>query len=169
MLARIALPAAAVTAFVLFAAACSSGDGSTTAPDGDLPRVTEAETDAAGDLTREAEAGGITVEATWLTAEARDAVEADLTAYPQDDFVVLELSLDTHSGDLNSIDLAAEASLNQGEATVAPEAWVSTSDDAHHRSGLLVFPRKAGDGPVSLSLVIEEEEVALTWETAPST
>jgi hypothetical protein len=96
-------------------------------------------------------------------------MEADLAAYPQDDFVVLELSLNTHSGDLNSIDLAAEASLNQGGSTIAPETWVSTSDDAHHRAGLLVFPRQLESGPVSLSLVIEGQEVALTWEATPTT
>ncbi len=42
-------------------------------------------------------------------------------------------------------------------------------DNAHHRSGLLVFARHVESGPVTFSLVIEDQEVALLWETAPTT
>ncbi len=140
---------------VVLVAACSSGSGG--------------ETDAVGDLTRVSEVGGITVEAAWFTAKDRNREDSDLADYPQDDFVVLELRLDTHAGDLNSMDMVADASLNQGGATVAPEAWVSKSDDSHHRSGLLVFRRQLESGPVSLLLVIEDQEVALLWEETPAT
>ena len=148
MLRRLAFAAAVGVAAVL-AMACSSGGE---------------------DLTRSAEAGGVTVEATWLTEATVGAVDADLTAYPPDEYVIIELKLDTHSGDLNEIDLEREAALKQGGTMLEPEAWLSLGDDSHHREGVLVFPLNGESGPADLTLSLsDDEEVALVWESPPAT
>ena len=48
-----------------------------------------------------------------------------------------------------------------------PEAWISLSDDSHHRGGVLVFKRTEADGPVELTLDLGDEEVSLRWESPP--
>ncbi len=161
MLRRLAFAAAVGVAAVL-ALACSSG--------GDGRPAGSASPDAAGeDLTRSAEAGGVTVEATWLTVATLGAVDADLTAYPPDKYVIIELKLDTHSGDLNAIDLQREAALKQDGMTLEPETWLSLSDDSHHREGVLVFPRSFKEGEVELTVPLKDEDVGLLWEAAPTT
>ena len=145
-----------LTLAVSVALACSSGGGGTgegASSDDDRTRVTETD--------------GITVEARWLTEAELADVDVDLKPYSPDAFALLELTLDTHSGDLKEIDLPSAATLRQGPAGEAAEAWVSESDDAHHRSGVLVFPRPSENGPVELALSIAGNAVALLWETPP--
>jgi len=123
----------------------------------------------AADLTRSAEAGGITVDGTWLVAEGVGEVDADLSAYPLDRFVLIEIGFTTHSGDLNKVDMEEATTLSEGGADVRPEAWISLSDDSHHRGGVLVFQRTEADGPVELTVDMgDDEEVALTWESPPT-
>ena len=160
MLRRLAFAAAVGVAAVL-ALACSSG--------GDGRPAGTASPDAGEDLTRSEEAGGVTVEATWLTKATAGEVDADLSAYPSDEYVLIELKLDTHSGDLNEIDLERKAALKEDGATLEPETWLSLSDDSHHREGIIVFPRSLGDGPVEFTVPIEDEDVGLLWEAAPAT
>ena len=142
----------------LIALACSSGaePGADTEPS------------RGEDLTRTSEADGVTVAARWLTEAAVQDQDADLSQYPLNAFVLFALELDTHSGDLNEIDLQDGAMLRQGQAEEPPEAWMSESDDSHHREGVLVFPRQLEAGPVQLVLQIGEEEVVLLWEAAPA-
>ena len=154
MLSRAA--AALVLGLTLVALACSSGGE---------PRAAGTPSQ---DSTQTSEAGGITVEARWLTEAELTDLDADLSQYPLDAFVLLELKLDAHSGDLNEIDLQDGAMLRQGQAEEPPEAWMSESDDSHHREGVLVFPKSLGTGPVQLVLQIGEEEVVLLWEAAPA-
>ena len=160
MLRRLAFAAAVGVAAVL-ALACSSG--------GDGRPAGTASPDAGEDLTRSEEAGGVTVEATWLTEATVGAVDADLTAYPPGKYVLIELKLDTHSGDLNEIDLQREAALKQDGMILEPETWLSLSDDSHHREGVLVFPRSFKEGEVELTVPIKDEDVGLLWEAAPTT
>ena len=163
MLKQLALASALGAA--LLAAACSSGGGgepsATGEPDG------EGQPGAGEELTRVSEAGGVTVEATWLMEGDLSGVDADLTRYPLDEFVVVEISLDAHSGDLNEIEMERAATLRQGASELPPEVWVSVSDDSHHRAGVLVFPRRLEEGPVELFLTVGDEDVALLWEAAP--
>ena len=159
MLRRLALVAAVGVAAVLALACSSGGDGGTadsTAPDSE-------------DLTRGAEAGGVTVEATWLTEATAEDVDADLAAYPPDRYALIEVKLDTHSGDLNDIELQDEAVLKQDGTTLEPETWLSLSDDSHHREGILVFAGTIQQGEVTLTVPIEDEDVGLLWEAAPAT
>ncbi|HEU4759101.1 MAG TPA: hypothetical protein VFT91_03870, partial [Dehalococcoidia bacterium] len=100
-------------AVALAGAACSSGGGSSTETGGGPT--------AAASVTQSVEVGGVTVEATWLTAESVAEVDADLSAYPPDGFVLLDVKLDTHSGDLMSVDLEREAALRQDGSEARPE------------------------------------------------
>ena len=139
------------------AVACGGGGGG----------VDRATPTAGADLTRTAEAGGITVEGTWLAAEGVGEVDADLSAYPLDQFVLVEIAFTTHSGDLNKVDMEQEATLREGGADIRPEAWLSLSDDSHHRAGVLVFKRAQAEGPAELTVALGDEEVALRWESPP--
>jgi len=123
---------------------------------------------AGEDLTRSVEAGGITVEGTWLVADSLGEVDADLSAYPLDKFVLVEIAFTTHSGDLNKVDMEQAATLGEGGADIRPEAWIGLSDDSHHRAGVLVFERTEAGGPVELTVDLGDEEVALVWEVIPT-
>jgi len=137
----------------LLAVACSGGDGGQTDDEG---------------LTQTADADGVTVEGTWLTAGSLGSVDADLTSYPLDEFVLVEVQFTTHSGDLNEIDMERASGLKQGDEAAAPVAWVSLSDDSHHREGILVFQRAGREGPAELTLDLGNDEVALLWEAVPA-
>ena len=143
----------AVTA--LAAAACSSGGGSTSRSPRDQ------------DTTRTASADGIDVQASWLTQQAASQ-DFDVTDYPADRFVFLEVKLDTHSGDLKSIELPGSAELRQGDKQFKPAAWVVGNDEAHHREGLLVVAREFGQGPLDLVLDLGSDSVSLEWEIVPA-
>ena len=147
-----------LAAFALIALACSSGGESTTGDDSD-------NTTQAG-LSQTASAGGIDVKATW---QAPDAVSdgVDLKEYPANSFLFLEVSLDTHSGDLMSIDFPDAAEFRQGNARFEATDWVSVNDDAHHRKGLLVVAREFEEGPVELALQLGDDSLSLTWDSIP--
>lgn len=124
-----------------------------------------APSDSIDEFTRTASAGSIEVEATWiLSADERDE---DLAAYPLDRFLLLEVKLDTHSGDLGSIDMVEASALKTGASSQEPEAWVASSDDAHHRAGVLVFERKPSAGPVTLVIDLDDGAAELAWDRAP--
>ena len=146
----------------LAAAACSSGG------DGDGEDAAENTDTAPGaELTQTAEAGGITVDATWLTAENAGEVDADLGAYPGDRFIAIGIAFTTHSGDLGEIDMEEAASLQVGENQATPEAWVTVSDDSHHREGVLVFARSVEEGPAHLFVEVGEDSLTFVWESVP--
>jgi len=147
--------ALALSLVLALAAACGGGDDRATPT-------------AGADLTRSAEAGGITVEGTWLVAEGVGEVDADLSAYPLEGFVLVKIAFTTHSGDLNKVDMEQAATLNGDGADMRPEAWIGLSDDSHHRAGVLAFDRTETDGPVELTVDLGDEKVALVWEVIPT-
>jgi len=151
----------ALAVAVALVVACGGGGGD----GGDADRATPT---AGADLTRTAEAGGITVDGTWLVAEGLGEVDADLSAYPLNRFVLIEIAFTTHSGDLNKVDMEQAATLSEGGADIRPEAWISLSDDSHHRGGVLVFKRTEADGPAELTVDLADSEVALVWEVIPT-
>lgn len=154
MLKWLVLVGTGVATLLTLSVACSSGDDATIGTGEGLSRVSEA--------------GGVTVEATWLTSGDPGSVDADLGLYSPDEFALIELKLTAHSGDLNEIDMVTEASLSQDGGSMLPEAWVSTSDNSHHRAGILVFPAPIENGPVSLAVDLGDETVSLRWEAAPA-
>lgn len=147
-----------LAALVLIASACSSGS---------QPSTGDAENGSSeGDLSQSASAGGIDVKATWQASGA--ASDVDLTQYPDDRFLFLEVKLDTHSGDLMSIDLPAAVEFRQGDKRFEPSGWIAAKDDAHHREGLLVVPREFAEGSVKLVLQLGDDSLSLEWGSAPS-
>ena len=142
---------------LLIASACSSGS---------QPSTGDAENGSSeGDLSQSASAGGIDVKATWQASDA--ASDVDLTQYPADRFLFLEVKLDTHSGDLMSIDFPAAAEFRQGDKRFGPTGWIAAKDDAHHREGLLVVPREFAEGSVELVLQLGDDSLSLEWGSAP--
>ncbi len=117
----------------LVLAACSA-TGST------LP-VVESTTPQPDGVTQTSEAGEVTVTATWL-AERRAPV--------------FSVVLNTHSVDLDAIDLIALATLKVDDNEVRPIAW-NAAAGGHHREGELTFPTTTADG----SAVIGPETQAI--------
>lgn len=145
--------AIALVLAVLVSLACSSGGGGPGA------------SPAATGYARTASAGGVDVKAAWLSADS--LAQDDLGAYPPQDYVFLELKLDTHSGDLSSINLVGSAGLDTARGVLRPEAWVPREDGSHHRDGVLVFRRPDIAGAVTLSLKLESGAVELAWDGLP--
>ncbi len=120
-------------ALILLLAACQTRAG--TAPEaGSAATPTQSVTSAAGvarpikSTVRDGGAGGVTVEATWLGQQA-------------DGTVAVELTLDTHSVDLSSFDVAANVALrDEGGSELAASDWQDERRNSHHRSGVVRFP-----------------------------
>lgn len=131
---RLAL--AATLALLLAGAACA-------APQPPAPRQDQPTASARALTVADGGQGGVTVEATWVTAGhlAARLGRAPVADYPLDRYVLVHLTLDTHSVDLAGYDLRVLASLKgQGLNAVAAVAWVSIEESGHHRDGLLAFP-----------------------------
>ncbi len=164
---RLAYVVAAAGIALLTAACVSGGEGDSGGGDGEP--VGGADISDELEITRVGETGGVTVHATWLRTEDLTAVDADLSEYPLDRFVLVDIQFTTHSGDLSQIDMTQAAALRQSEADLQPADWISLSDDSHHRAGILVFPRGLELGPVELTIEIGDEQLALHWESVPPT
>jgi hypothetical protein len=122
------------------------------------------------EATQVNEASAIAIEATWVTAEHLAEMGADsLATYPLEEYVLVHLAFTTHSGDLSQYDLAQLSSLRINGAEAPVEAWVSLSDDAHHREGVLVFARPTASGLAELVLrdIGGEPQRVFRWETVP--
>lgn len=89
--------------------------------------------------------------------------------------IAFKVAMDTHSVDLDRIDLGKVAVLRNDQGReVKPEAWDAPAG-GHHREGTLLFPSKDGSGsPMvgvgvkALELVIRDvagvKERVLRWE-----
>ncbi len=97
----------------------------TQAPVGPPPSATASDTGV-----QVSEAGQVTVAVSWAgpAAGARFGV-----------------AIDTHSVDLDSIDLTRQAVLRTTAGELAPTSWAAPKA-GHHRSGELVFPQVLLDG-----------------------
>lgn len=80
--------------------------------------------------TRTDATGGVTVTATWM--EPRDRL-------------TFRVQLDTHAGNLDRIDLARLATLDDGTTTLKPISWTAPAG-SHHRVGTLRFATRAANG-----------------------
>jgi hypothetical protein len=80
--------------------------------------------------TQRIDGGNVTVAVTW----------EGVTAGP-----VFDVVLDTHSVDLDGIDLSSSAVLRVDGAEVQPLSW-DAPKGGHHRSGTLTFPATTADG-----------------------
>ena len=124
--------------------------------------------------------GGVTVQATYLTEQYLRAKgrEEEISRYQLDRYIAFNISMDTHSGDLRKNDLKRDVVLrNDKGITVSALSWEPLSDDAHHLSGVMKFPKQGSDGkPIIgddtryLELVVYNiagvKERVLRWELA---
>lgn len=111
--------------------------------------------ESAGATTRTSEGGQVTVVVDW--------------AGP-DDQAVFDISLDTHSVDLDALDLSDAVLRNDRGATLAAQPWAAPKG-GHHREGALAFegnatPFFAGTAWIELVLsgVGDLPERTLRWE-----
>ncbi|QIN84442.1 hypothetical protein GBA63_18675 [Rubrobacter tropicus] len=122
--------ALAVTGLLIALALEFSGCGATKSPDDSF---SEAGNGVAkqGAATRTNESGEVTIKVVW---EGRDAGPT------------FDVTMDTHSVDLDGYDLRKLAVLrNDGGQEVRARAWAAPKG-GHHREGKLSFPEKASDG-----------------------
>ena len=86
--------------------------------------------DVASGMTQRVEGGNVTVAATWQ----------GLAGGP-----VFDVVLDTHSVDLDAIDLQQLAVLRVDGVEIQPVSWEAPKG-GHHREGTLAFPETYADG-----------------------
>src|SRR5574341_1227621 len=85
--------------------------------------------------------GGVEIEVTYATPEYVGSVNTDAAKYEPDSYAVFLVAMNTHSVDLSGYDLVKISQLRAGGETHAALRWISTSDDSHHRAGVLLFPQ----------------------------
>jgi hypothetical protein len=85
---------------------------------------------------RDAGEGAVEIEVTLVIPGSREAAK-----YGADTQTVFPVSMNTHSIDLSSYDLTTVSELLVAGRMYTPTRWVSTSDNSHHRSGALIFPK----------------------------
>ena len=101
---------------------------------GTIATTSSAATPAAATTTSEStqvnEGGAVTVTATWVGAASGP---------------IFTIAMNTHSVDLDAIDLTALATLNADGIHVRPTSWGAPAG-GHHREGALSFPTTTDDG-----------------------
>ena len=120
----------ALVGLIVALAVVLSGCGSAE-PGGDAGKRAERDAAKPSAMTQTSEGGGVTVAVTW---EGRNAGP------------VFDVTMDTHSVDLDGYDLTELAVLRNGRGKeVRPSGW-DAPKGGHHRKGTLRFPEKAPDG-----------------------
>lgn len=170
------LVVAALGMVALALVGCSSTEASPKAPSAAAvaAELSQSQTKGAGDnagdgaskgQVRTSQGGSVTIDVTW---ENPKQTTASLT---------FSVGMDTHSIDLDNIDLSKQAVLrNDRGQELKPERWDSPPG-GHHRSGVLTFPAKDGSGrPIVdagvkvVELVIRDvsgvKERVLRWEVS---
>ena len=109
---------------------------------------------AAPALTRTHSGGGVTAKVTYLNPQSTEDAR-------------FEISLDTHSVDLDSYDLKALSSLRDDAGKVYQPTKAENKGSGHHRQLVLVFPKPAL-GNKRLELVIKDiagvKERSFVWD-----
>jgi len=93
--------------------------------------------------------GGVRLEVTWATKDyfATRGQVAKAGAYDLDEDLVFLVTFEAHSGDVTRYDLLKLAKLRDDSGdSRQPKAWDPISNDAHHRSGMLIFSRSSERG-----------------------
>ncbi len=87
--------------------------------------------------------GGVSVAVLFLTLEyVRLAGLTEAKQYDPEANLAFRVTLDTHGGDLGSLDMTKLALLRDATGREeAPLRWEDTARGPHHRSGVLVFAR----------------------------
>lgn len=110
------------------------------------------------DLARSAEEGGVTATARWVGAPAE---------------ATFEITLDTHSVDLDPLDLADSRLSNDRGQTLSARPWAA-ANGGHHRTGRLTFDGEGAAffaGARWFELLLRDvggvAERSLRWEIVP--
>lgn len=148
-----------VSLVLLLVSACGGSTAATVPPAAsDPPAGAPAPVPEASALTRTSEGGQVTVVATWVGAPA-DAS--------------FDIQLDTHSVDLDALDLADATLRNDRGETLAARPWAAPKG-GHHREGALTFDGDASRflaGARWVELVLlgvgDLPERMLRWEIGP--
>lgn len=135
--------------------ACSTGASATPTPDSLAATASGGSSPAtAGSATQRSEGGQVTVEATW-NGPASGAS--------------FEVKLDTHSVDLDALDLSNAVLRNDRGDTLSAQPW-NAPKGGHHREGTLTFGGDASAffaGAKSVELVLtgigDVPERTLSW------
>ncbi len=85
--------------------------------------------------------GGVEIEIIYVTPDYLRTGAASAQRYAPDTYTVFLVSMNTHSVDLAGYDMAKISDLRVAGKTYVPVRWESTSDNNHHRSGALIFPK----------------------------
>src|SRR5215510_8126741 len=105
-------------------------------------------------LTRTHSGGGVTVKVTYLNPQGTEDAR-------------FEITLDTHSVDLDSYDLKALSSLRDGAGRAYQPSNVENQGSGHHRQVVLGFPKPV-PGSSSIELVIKDiadvKERSFVWD-----
>ncbi len=101
-------------------------------------------------LQRDRGEGGVEIEVIYVTPDYLRSGGSASQRYAPDTYTVFLVSMNTHSVDLAGYDMAKISELRAAGKTYAPLRWESTSDNNHHRSGALIFPRIDTSQPVEL-------------------
>lgn len=94
--------------------------------------------------------GGVEIEVIFVTPAYLASGGADARRYEPDTHTVFLVAMNTHTVDLAGYDMVTVSALRAGGRVHAPLRWVSTSDNSHHRSGALIFPKVAGGQDLEL-------------------
>src|SRR4030095_3511753 len=109
---------------------------------------------AAPALTRTHSGGGVTAKVRYLNPQGTEDTR-------------FEISLDTHSVDLDSYDLKALSLLRDNAGKVYQPTKVENKGSGHHRQLVLVFPKPA-PGNKRLELVVKDvagvKERSFVWD-----
>ena len=115
-------------AVLLVLGACTSTSAATGATTAAPPDTTVAPASSAATQVRDG--GQVSVAVTWKGPEAG---------------AVFQVALDTHSVDLDSVDLARLATLKTPAGELSPSGW-DAPKGGHHRAGTLSFAATTADG-----------------------
>lgn len=111
---------------------------------------------------RDAGEGAVEIEVTLVVAGSPHAAK-----YGAETQTVFLVSMNTHSVDLSAYDLAKISELLVAGRAIRPVRWVSTSDDSHHRSGALIFPKVDQRVPLELRIKTIAGVPVRTFRWAP--
>lgn len=154
---RLARPAILALAAMAAIGACSGAQPPPTTPPASAPASTTPSTtpEPAGSMTRTSEGGQVTVVAVWPGPDAGAA---------------FDITLDTHSVDLDALDLADAILRNDRGETLTARPWAAPKG-GHHREGALTFDGDSVsflDGATWIELVLtgvgDAPERTLRWE-----
>lgn len=110
--------------------------------------------------------GGVEIEVIYVTSEfLRSGGSVQAQRYQPDRYAVFLVSMNTHSVDLLQYDMVKVSEVKAGGKTVTPLRWESTSDNNHHRSGVLIFPKV--DPPLELVIKTVAGVPVRTFRWAP--